>query len=69
LMDTPELADVPCPECRRTPVEVLKKLRSGRRFLCCPHCRAIWAVNRSASPTDPAPWVVAFGPSSMRRRS
>jgi hypothetical protein len=63
----PELVELPCPESRCSPVEVLKKIRGGRRFLWCPQCRAIWAVNLSTSPTDPAPWVIAFGPSSMRR--
>jgi Zn-finger nucleic acid-binding protein len=71
-MDSPELVAVSCPECRCVPVEVLKKLRSGRRFLWCPQCRAIWAVdtwvlNRPASLTEQAPKVIAFGPSSGRR--
>ena len=66
-MDSPEVVELPCPECRCSPVEVLKRMHGGKRFLWCPQCRAIWAVNRSTSPTDPAPWVIAFGPSSMRR--
>ncbi len=62
-MDAPELAEVPCPECRCLPVEVLM-MRKGRRFLWCPQCRAIWAVNLSPSLTDPPPYVIAY---AMRR--
>ena len=67
-----ELVAVSCPECRCSPVEVLRTLHSGRRFLWCPHCRAIWAVdtwvlNRPASLIEPTPKVIAFGPSSGRR--
>ena len=43
VMDSPELVAVPCPECGRSPVEVLKKIRNGR-FLWCLRCRAIWVV-------------------------
>jgi hypothetical protein len=67
FMDNPELVEVPCPECRCSPVEVLKRMHTGRRFLWCPQCRAIWAASFPASPSDPAPWVIAFGPPSMRR--
>ena len=42
-MDSPELVAVPCPECGRSPVEVLKKIRNSR-FLWCLGCRAIWVV-------------------------
>ena len=67
-MDRPESVAVPCPECPSSPVEVLKKMHSGRRFLRCPQCRAIWAVdiwvlNRPTSLIEPAPSVIAFGPS------
>jgi hypothetical protein len=54
-MDSPELVAVPCRECRRSPVEVLKRLRHGRQCLWCPQCRAIWVVERSASLTEPDP--------------
>jgi hypothetical protein len=54
-MDSPELVAVPCRECRRSPVEVLKRLRHGRQYLWCPQCRAIWVVERSASLTEPDP--------------
>jgi hypothetical protein len=71
-MDSPELVAVSCPKCRCSPVEVLKKLRSGRRFLWCPQCRAIWAVNtwvvnRPAPLSEDVPQIIAFGPRSMRR--
>ena len=72
LLDSPESVAVSCPECRCVPVEVLKKLHSGRRFLWCPQCRAIWAVdywvlNRPVPLIEPSPKVIAFGPSSGRR--
>jgi hypothetical protein len=72
LMDSPELVAVPCPECGCSPVEVLMTMHSGRRFLWCPQCRAIWAVdtwvlNRPASITEQPPKVIAFGPLSGRR--
>jgi hypothetical protein len=51
-MDSPELLALPCRECRRSPVEVLKRLRHGRRYLWCPQCRAIWVVDLSPSFTD-----------------
>jgi hypothetical protein len=71
-MDSPELVAVPCCACASSPVEVLKRLHSGRRFLWCPQCRAIWAadtwvLNRPAPLTEQAPKVIAFGPSSGRR--
>jgi hypothetical protein len=46
-MDNPELVAVPCRECRRSPVEVLKRMRSGTHYLWCPQCRAIWVVDRT----------------------
>ena len=72
LMHSPELVAVPCPECGCSPVEVLMTMHSGRRFLWCPQCRAIWAVdtwvlNRPASITEQPPKVIAFGPLSGRR--
>jgi len=73
MMDSPELVAVSCPECDCSPLEVLKKLRSGRGFLWCPACRGIWAVdvwalNRSAPLMEKTPRrVLAFRPSSMRR--
>ena len=72
LMDSHELVAVPCPECSCSPVEVLMTMHSGRRFLWCPQCRAIWAVdtwvlNRPASSAEQPPKVIAFGPLSGRR--
>jgi hypothetical protein len=54
-MDSPELVTVPCRECHRSPVEVLKKMRNGSRYLWCPQCRAIWVVDRWQSLTEPNP--------------
>ena len=72
VMNAPELVEVSCPECQCSPVEVLMNMHSGRRFLWCPQCRAIWAVdiwvlNRPDPCPEPAPTVIAFGPSSGRR--
>jgi hypothetical protein len=67
LMDSPELVAVPCRECRRSPVEVLKRMRSGSRYLWCPQCRAIWICHALTSLSEPAPHVIPFGPSSDRR--
>jgi hypothetical protein len=66
-LDSPELVAVPCRECRRSPVEVLKRMRSGSRYLWCPQCRAIWICHALTSLSEPAPHVIPFGPSSDRR--
>lgn len=61
-MDSPEQVAVACPECRRSPVEVLKRMRSGSRYLWCPQCRAIWVCHALTSLFEPAPRVIPFGP-------
>jgi hypothetical protein len=45
---------VPCRECRRSPVEVLRKTRT-RILFWCPQCRAIWVVDRTSLLTEPNP--------------
>ena len=41
LMEKPAVVAKPCRECGWSPVEVLKRIRSGL-YLWCPKCRAIW---------------------------
>ena len=65
-MDSPELVDCLCPECRCSPVEVLKKIRGARRFLWCPQCRAIWAVNLSPALAESKPHVIAHASRTRR---
>jgi hypothetical protein len=66
-MDSPELVAVPCRECRRSPVEVLKRMRSGSRYLWCPHCRAIWVCHALTSIFRAGIPPIGRGPSLMRR--
>jgi hypothetical protein len=61
-MDSPELVAVACRECRRSPVEVLKRMRSGSRYLWCPQCRAIWVCHALTSLSDPHPTASRSAP-------
>jgi hypothetical protein len=65
-LDSPELVAVPRPACRCSPVEVLM-IRSERRFLWCPQCEAIWAVDLSPALADSKPDVIAHASVATRR--
>jgi hypothetical protein len=65
-MHSSELVFVPCPECRCSPVEFLKQMCSGSRYLGCPQCCTLWVCDALTPLTEPEQ-VVAFGPSLMRR--
>jgi uncharacterized Zn finger protein len=55
-MNRPEFVSVPCPECGRSPVEVVGRMRTGLWSLSCLQCGDLWLADRSpllSELTDP----------------